>query len=722
MLKTKFHIGVLLLTLAATVVESRGRVMEPMLALKVAQNHGQAGLRMQAGEDGEDGDGDEVEVAYLPLIIKLTEEGAELPKEVVEIRRRGLLVLAYVPMDQLDAVAELGVVARIEGSKSCVPSLDKAREFTHYPEVMAATDLPQQYTGKGVIAGFSDIGFDPNHIAFQDEQTGQPRVKMLSVYTLDPGRNLYMTTPDEIRDWKADTFDEWHATNVAGILAGGYKGAPYYGIATEADIAASVSTLYAAEILAGMDDVVEFAKQQGKPAVVNMSIAEPMGPHDGTSLFCQYLEQLGKDATICVSAGNYGYKVAHWFGTFPEDCSAASAVVNYHTWSPATSDGYVDIWSKDDSTFGISVIVLDLETEQVAARIPLPEITREQPEATYAVVSSDFYVGEGGVTEENAIVSQEFAQYLKGKVMVYTEKNSQNNRFNALCDIDVENHRDENDEIGTRYLVGIELTGKKGQHFDAYTGESLRIRTVNGTTNFARASMDGSINDFITGNGVIGVGALCSRNTWPILDGDDAEGDYTVGDVVKFSSYWTSTVDGSFLPDIVAPGAYVVSAMSSPYLEMQPEDLARVSDCTEVDGQSYYWSQMSGTSMSSPYVAGVCALMCQANPDATPAQIKDAILSTATQPTVNITDPRWGKGILDSHAAISKILEVGGLNLPRVDAAEQLPTSLTTAQLAELPSTYRLYNLQGRLIPTTAATPGLYILHTPTASGKLLVR
>jgi len=60
---------------------------------------------------------------------------------------------------------------------------------------------------------------------------------------------------------------------------------------------------------------------------------------------------------------------------------------------------------------------------------------------------------------------------------------------------------------------------------------------------------------------------------------------------------------------------------------------------------------IAGTSMASPHVAGVAALMLSADPDLTPSQIATMITSTAT----NIDDPRQGYGRVDADAALAAV-------------------------------------------------------------------
>ncbi|MEU2357464.1 S8 family serine peptidase [Streptomyces misionensis] len=97
---------------------------------------------------------------------------------------------------------------------------------------------------------------------------------------------------------------------------------------------------------------------------------------------------------------------------------------------------------------------------------------------------------------------------------------------------------------------------------------------------------------------------------------DDA---LTVGavDSADQPAYFTSAGprhgDNALKPDLSAPGVDILAARSR-----------------LTDGSGYYTS-MSGTSMATPHVAGVAALLAQEHPDWTGAQLKDALMSTSTR-------------------------------------------------------------------------------------------
>ena len=64
-----------------------------------------------------------------------------------------------------------------------------------------------------------------------------------------------------------------------------------------------------------------------------------------------------------------------------------------------------------------------------------------------------------------------------------------------------------------------------------------------------------------------------------------------------------------------------------------------------------YYTTGSGTSFSAPHVAGVIALMLEANPQLTPAQVRDILQRTAT-PLSGYYIHEVGAGMLNSHAAV----------------------------------------------------------------------
>ena len=86
------------------------------------------------------------------------------------------------------------------------------------------------------------------------------------------------------------------------------------------------------------------------------------------------------------------------------------------------------------------------------------------------------------------------------------------------------------------------------------------------------------------------------------------------------------TIDERMKPDISAPGVSVASSVSS-FTDRSYVLLLNAS----FEGKNYPFSRFSGTSMSSPVVAGVVALMLQANPRLDFSEVKEILKITARQ-------------------------------------------------------------------------------------------
>jgi uncharacterized protein (TIGR03437 family) len=113
--------------------------------------------------------------------------------------------------------------------------------------------------------------------------------------------------------------------------------------------------------------------------------------------------------------------------------------------------------------------------------------------------------------------------------------------------------------------------------------------------------------------------------------------------IVSFSSAGPST-DFGIKPDLVAPGANIYSA------EQQ-------NDPSGVQFNESGFGVASGTSFSSPMVAGAAAVVKQAFPNFTPAQIKSALVNTAAKQVSSVQGDfagvlSQGNGLLDLDAAL----------------------------------------------------------------------
>jgi serine protease AprX len=123
--------------------------------------------------------------------------------------------------------------------------------------------------------------------------------------------------------------------------------------------------------------------------------------------------------------------------------------------------------------------------------------------------------------------------------------------------------------------------------------------------------------------------------------------------VADFSSRGP-TVDGYEKPDVVAPGVGIIAGRS------KNTALGRVIDD--------YYVELSGTSMATPFAAGVGLLMLSARNDLKPDEIKAALENSALDLKTG-DDNVEGEGRIDAYAAITGGRPRGGPEVP-IDAPE----------------------------------------------------
>jgi subtilisin family serine protease len=110
-----------------------------------------------------------------------------------------------------------------------------------------------------------------------------------------------------------------------------------------------------------------------------------------------------------------------------------------------------------------------------------------------------------------------------------------------------------------------------------------------------------------------------------------------VPEIADFSSRGPSTTTGGDIlkPDIAAPGNDVVAAVAPP----------------SNHGRNFDF--MSGTSMASPHIAGIGALIMAAHPNWLPSEIKSAIMTSAGDTVSTADDPfAQGAGFVNPNGAV----------------------------------------------------------------------
>jgi serine protease AprX len=119
--------------------------------------------------------------------------------------------------------------------------------------------------------------------------------------------------------------------------------------------------------------------------------------------------------------------------------------------------------------------------------------------------------------------------------------------------------------------------------------------------------------------------------------------------VAEFSSRGPTAIDRAAKPDLVAPGVGIES-LSAPQSTLYNTRSAYRLHGTVPKSYPPYLS-LSGTSMSTPVVAGTVALMLQANPSLTPNVVK-AVLQFTAEDSPNYGALSQGAGFLNAQGAV----------------------------------------------------------------------
>lgn len=187
--------------------------------------------------------------------------------------------------------------------------------------------------------------------------------------------------------------------------------------------------------------------------------------------------------------------------------------------------------------------------------------------------------------------------------------------------------------------------------------------------------------------------------------GEDHGGSCPAGEIAPFSSRGAADGSGPQV-DVSAPGDQILAPSS-------PSILLPLTECADPAEPLYYC--ISGTSMASPHVTGVVALMQQVNPELTPAQAEQCLTTTAADLLAPGRDIHSGFGMVDTARALECAHQVSGaaaLGASGLAAAGQ-PASIAPAALA---------GTLGSGLPATGGSWALSLLGLLALGGTVLLR
>lgn len=592
---------------------------------------------------------------YHAEIIEL--EAGDYQSEIEELREQGVIVLrnrdelalCLIPVNHLPESRMLRhsrLKAEHPGERKhsvrgfTVPTLRTAHQWYNAHEIhKGVNDTP--YTGKGVVVGFCDLGFDASHIAFR-RPDGTSRVVRSVQYVESEGLRIVCDTPEAIRQWQTDRDTHTHATHVAGIMAGSYTADGLGGAAPEADIVATTSELTEVGLLAGVEDIIEYAHSEGKPCVINLSVGNYLGPHDGTSLFSRYLDKCGNDAIICISSGNEGNSLNTFDITFSETRPEMTFRLTSLVGLNLELYGAVDFWMTDDTPLTVAPMVVDSTNNKIVCELPTVDFTSTP---IVLIVTDSNGESTDNIPGVSIISSPELSRYFEGNILLTGERDSYNSRYHVTMEYNITTDIKTEGKPWGRYLLGGRAASRPGAHADIYVDGIYSAFSRFPGANCQPGSIH-SISDLATGHNVLCVGMYNNNKELKMHNGEYFTVNEPIGEISSYSGYGT-LIDGRILPHTSAPGMPVESAYSSPFLanpdnvwhlgrttlaargDGKPTDISITPDMSGIYHPEYfYWGPDGGTSMSTPYVAGYIATWLQANPDLNINDVKGIISHT----------------------------------------------------------------------------------------------
>lgn len=271
--------------------------------------------------------------------------------QVVELFHQYAIVT--IPVEDLTVLRELAEVEYVELPKRLYFSDRQANSASCITLVQQSTlgrEMRSGLTGNGVLIGIIDSGIDYTHPDFITEE-GESRIVYLWDQSVDRDSGVgivpegfvqgaeytgaqitdALRLPTEQRQQQIPETDRdsGHGTAVAGVAAGNGRGAvagEYTGVATDSSLIVVKLAQRddgfprTTEVMEGLDYVLRKAIQLQRPVAVNLSFGNNYGPHDGQSLFENYITELNGvwKNVIVVASGNEGDARHHTEKSLPK--------------------------------------------------------------------------------------------------------------------------------------------------------------------------------------------------------------------------------------------------------------------------------------------------------------------------------------------------------------------------------------------------------------------
>lgn len=510
--------------------------------------------------------------------------------------REGRIRTGIVSLDALERLSEQESVRRIVPARPMRLHMDEASAKVNLPAFRNGTGL----SGQGVVVGIVDSGIESTHEAFAgrilrlwDQTLPGPGVAE-GAYGAEFTGDLLQVSQDKVG----------HGTHVAGIAAGADE--TYGGAAPRAELVVVKTDLLDAHVADGVRYVFRVASELGRPAVVNLSLGGQADAHDGTDPMSGVIDaEVGPGRIVCCSAGNEGVDNIHAQVEVGQDRSRrlSCSMSTWSTGAPAPV-AILNGWYGGGDEISVAVV------SPSGAQTPFqPTFADESPVRTYSLPEGSIRVTTPGPDPANGDHN-----FLVEILPAPSPAGAAESKPGSW---------------GLR-LRGDHVTA--GGRVDVWSVDPMVAQFTGGAVKDShKIGSPGAASKAVT------VASYTTRVQWVDVMGHPHEAGLELHDVSDFSSEGPRR-DAVEKPDVAAPGAMIVSSMS--VSSGVPLDWL-------IDDRN---TIKAGTSMASPFVAGLVALLLERDPSLDPDGVKAMLRAACTVPgqAPGSFDPKWGYGLLDA--------------------------------------------------------------------------
>lgn len=538
---------------------------------------------------------------------------------------KGKVRTAFLPLESLEPLSDDPAVERIIPSRYLRLTMDVAIGKVNLPTFKSSSGL----SGQGVIVGIIDSGIDPNHPAFKgrilriwDQTLPGPGVAE-GGYGVELTQALLTVSRDTVG----------HGTHVAGIAAGSGLGlglglgsgvnSLFGGVAPRAELVIVKSDLMDAHIADGIRYIFRVAGELRKPAVINLSLGGQGDAHDGSDSLSEVIDsESGSGRIICCAAGNEGNDNIHAQITLPTNATRSIRFrIPFRIPSNMITTAWLNGWYPGASSFEVSIrtpggfvtpfqrvilvgsSVKSYSLIEAQVRIATPDVDLANGEHNFFVqirgASPNLFV-KGGVWQLRVNnVSSASSPSAASAASVASVASAVDGRLDVWA----------LDDQPSSEMV--------------FSGNSVKDSIKIGSPGAAKSA--------------ITVASYTTKVGWTDIDGKTQAVGLDLDSISDFSSEGPLR-NNLPKPDVAAPGAMIVSALSADSIASRAEMV------------NMNYLVMAGTSMATPFVSGVVALLLERNPTLDPDGVKSLLRASSSipgQPSGSF-NAKWGFGLINA--------------------------------------------------------------------------